>query len=70
MPKLELRKKTEVDGVVFYSIYKDNEYIGSSTSLDYETTKSMYDKMVNGLQGLEPSVEVLESFDIPETENN
>lgn len=70
MSKLELRKKTEVDGIVFYSIYKDNQYISSSTSLDYETTKIMYDKMVNGLQSVEPIIEVLESFDIPENENN
>lgn len=69
MSKLELRKKTENDGVVFYSIYNDGSYVSGSTSLEYNTTKSMFDKIIQGLQGVEPVIEVLETYDIPENEN-
>lgn len=61
--KIELRKKTEFNGDVWYYIAKDGQDMSGSWSMTYEKTEAFYNNIVE--QGLpQPTEEVLKTTEI------
>jgi hypothetical protein len=60
--KLELRKETKIDSIVFYTIYLDDKYVDGSLSSDFEKVKKRFDFIKeNGVTDL---IEVIEEFNL------